>query len=217
MPKADVLNRLHEIGVIAIFRVNTPEECLRGMDALSDGGLTAFEVTTTTPDAVEVVSAARKKFGAGTLVGMGTVLDAPTAEAGIEAGAQFIVSPSLHKDVIDVCSRHGVVSCPGTFSATEVAQASKWGADLIKLFPISQVGPEYLEALRGPFPRVKFVPTGGVDAGNAADYIKAGAYCLGVGGGLVSKGAIAQGRYDLLTRAAREILNAVSEARQSVG
>jgi 2-dehydro-3-deoxyphosphogluconate aldolase / (4S)-4-hydroxy-2-oxoglutarate aldolase len=213
MLKADVLNRLHQIGVIAIFRVSTPEEVLRGMDALSEGGLSAFEVTTTTPDAVELVSAARKKFGAETLVGMGTVLDAPTAEAGIGAGAEFIVSPSLHREVIDVCSKHDVVSCPGTFSATEVAQASKWGADLIKLFPISQVGPEYLRALLGPFPKAKFVPTGGVHASNAADYIKAGAYCLGVGGGLVSKAAIAQGRYDLLTRAAKEIVNAVSEAR----
>jgi len=211
--KDEVLKRAHDIGVIGIFRVDSPDVCFKAMEALREGGLHALEVTTTTPNAVEVVREARKKYGDETLIGMGTVLDAETAERGIEAGAQFIVSPSVDKGVLDVCRKRDVVSCPGTFSATEVVQASKWGADLVKLFPISQVGPGYMKALMGPLPWIRFVPTGGVEVENAGEYIKAGAYCLGVGGGLVSKKAISQGRFDLLTQAARDILKAVHDAR----
>jgi 2-dehydro-3-deoxyphosphogluconate aldolase / (4S)-4-hydroxy-2-oxoglutarate aldolase len=214
LPKEEVLDRLHEIGIIGIFRVDSRDDFFNAMDALRSGGLNAFEVTTTTPDAVELVREAREKYGDETLIGMGTVLDAITAERGIEAGAQFIVSPSLHKDVLSVCTKSEIVSCPGAFSATEVAMAWKWGADMVELFPVSQVGPGYMKALMGPFPWVRFVPTGGVDAGNAGDYIRAGAFCLGVDGGLLSKKAIADGRFDLLTKAAKEVLKAVKEARR---
>jgi 2-dehydro-3-deoxyphosphogluconate aldolase/(4S)-4-hydroxy-2-oxoglutarate aldolase len=213
LSKDEVIKRVHDIGVIGIFRVDSPQDCFKAMDALRAGGLHALEVTTTTPNAVEVVRDARKKYGDETLIGMGTVLDAETATKGIEAGAQFIVSPSLHKEVLDVCHKHDVVSCPGTFTATEVVQAWKWGADLIKVFPVSQVGPSYIKALLGPLTWIRFVPTGGVEVENAGEYIKAGAYCLGVGGGLVSKKAISQGRFDLLTQAAKDILKAVRDAR----
>ena len=211
--KDEVLQRVHGIGVIGIFRVESPEVCFKAMEALRAGGLHALEVTTTTPNAIEVVREARRKYGNETLIGLGTVLDAETAEKGIEAGAQFIVSPSVHKEILDVCKKHDIVSCPGTFSATEVVQAWKWGADLVKVFPISQIGPSYMKALMGPLPWIKFVPTGGVGVENAGEFIKAGAYCLGVGGGLVSKKAISAGNFDLLTQAAREILKAVSDAR----
>ena len=213
--KAEVLKRIHEQGVIGIFRVDSRDDCFGAMEALRAGGLNVFEITTTTPDAVGLVSEARKKYGDEMLIGMGTVTDSSTAEEGIEAGAQFIVSPSLHQEVLAACHVHGVVSCPGTFSPTEVVQAWKWGADRVKLFPISEVGPGYLKALLGPFPWMRFVPTGGIDATNAGAYIRAGAYSLGVGGGLVSKKAISDGRFDLLTRSAKEILNAVREARQT--
>ena len=121
--KEMVLDLIHETGVIGIFRVDRPENCVLAMDALVKGGLNVFEVTTTTPGAVELISEARKRYGSRALVGIGTVLDSETAEKGIDAGAQFVVSPSLHKDVIDVCKMKGVVSCPGTFTATEVVQA----------------------------------------------------------------------------------------------
>lgn len=214
LEKTEVLRRIHEQGIIGIFRLDSREDCFSAMDALRAGGLRVFEITTTMPDAAELVSEARKKYGDETLIGMGTVIDSSTAEEGIEAGAQFIVSPSLHKDVLAACHMQDVVSCPGTFSPTEVVQAWRWGADMIKLFPISEVGPSYLKSLLGPFPWMNFVPTGGVDAANAGDYIRAGAFCLGVGGGLVSKKAISSGRFELLTKAARDILNAVREARQ---
>jgi len=212
--KAQVLDRLHETGVIGIFRVDSKSDCFNAMEALRAGGLDVFEVTTTTPNTIELVREARRKYGDKIVIGMGTVLDAITAERGIAAGAQFIVSPSLHKDVVAKCRKLGITCCPGTFSATEVAQAWKWGADLVKLFPVSPVGPEYMKALMAPFPYVRFVPTGGIDAKNAGEYIRAGAFCLGVGGNLVSKKAIAEGRFDQLTKAADDILRVVRDARR---
>ncbi len=208
------LELIHDTGVIGIFRTDQPENCLKAMDALMNGGLNVFEVTTTTPGATELISEARKRYGLRALVGIGTVLDGPTAEKGIEAGAEFVVSPSLHRDVLDVCKSRGVVSCPGTFTATEVVEAWRWGADLIKVFPISQVGPGYITSLLGPLPWVRLVPTGGVDSGNARAYIKAGAYALGVGGALVSKKAMMEERYDKLTEAAEVILREVRSARE---
>jgi 2-dehydro-3-deoxyphosphogluconate aldolase / (4S)-4-hydroxy-2-oxoglutarate aldolase len=123
--KDSVLERIHRSGVIGIFRVDQPENCLRAMEALMEGGLDVFEVTTTTPRATELITEARRMYGQRALVGIGTVLDGQTAERGIEAGAQFVVSPSLHKDVLDACKEQGVVSCPGTFSATEVVQIGR--------------------------------------------------------------------------------------------
>lgn len=212
--KDGILERIRDVGVIGIFRVDRPENCLKAMDALVEGGLTVFEVTTTTPRATELIAQARGVYGDRALVGIGTVLDAETAARGIDAGAQFVVSPSLHQDVLGVCRERGVVSCPGTFTPTEVVQAWRWGADLIKVFPISQVGPGYIGSILGPLPWVRLVPTGGVDAGNAGAYIRAGAYALGVGGALVSKKAISEGRYGALTEAAGAILREVRAARE---
>jgi 2-dehydro-3-deoxyphosphogluconate aldolase / (4S)-4-hydroxy-2-oxoglutarate aldolase len=211
--KNDLLESLREAAVIGILRADDASWSIEAMDALFEGGLKAFEVTTTTPNFAQIITKAAKRFGGKASVGIGTVLDAATAGKGIDAGAQFVVSPSLHKDVIDVCKERGVVSCPGTFTATEVVEAWKWGADLIKVFPASQVGPEYIKALLGPFPWVKLVPTGGIDTGNAADFLKAGAYCLGVGGFLFPKKAVSGGRYEELTERARAILEKAREGR----
>jgi 2-dehydro-3-deoxyphosphogluconate aldolase/(4S)-4-hydroxy-2-oxoglutarate aldolase len=213
--KESVLERIHRTGVIGIFRVDRAENCIKAMDALMKGGLNVFEVTTTTPGATELISGARARYGSEALVGIGTVLDVETAVRGIDAGAQFVVSPSLQRDVLEACKERGVVSCPGTFTATEVVQAWKWGADVIKVFPVSQVGPGYLTSLLGPLPWVRLVPTGGVDHENARAYIRAGAYALGVGGALVSRTAIAEERYDKLTEAAEVILREVRGAREA--
>jgi 2-dehydro-3-deoxyphosphogluconate aldolase / (4S)-4-hydroxy-2-oxoglutarate aldolase len=207
-----VLRQIHETGVIGIFRMDRPEGCLEAMEALVKGGLNVFEVTTTTPRAAELISRARRKYGRRALVGMGTVLDAKTAEEGIDAGAQFVVSPSLQRDVVDLCRKRSVVSCPGTFSATEIVEAWKLGADLIKVFPVSPVGPGYISAMLGPLPWVRLVPTGGIDAGNAGAYIRAGAYALGVGGALVPK-KVSGDDLDSLTEAARIIMKEVRTAR----
>jgi 2-dehydro-3-deoxyphosphogluconate aldolase/(4S)-4-hydroxy-2-oxoglutarate aldolase len=214
MPSKDeLLKALHEAGVIGILRVDEPSKCLDIMHALLNGGLKAFEVTTTTPDAINLIRSASERFGEKATIGIGTVFDAKTAIEGISAGAQFVVSPSLHKEVIDVCKKRGVVSCPGTFTTTEVVQAWKWGADLVKIFPASQVGPDYIRALLGPLPWIRFVPTGGIDERNAAEFIRAGAYCLGVGGSLIPRKAVAEGRFGEITERARALMLAVKRAR----
>jgi 2-dehydro-3-deoxyphosphogluconate aldolase / (4S)-4-hydroxy-2-oxoglutarate aldolase len=210
--KKSVLEALGEARVIGIFRVDDPSKCLDTMEALLKGGVSAFEITTTTPDAIDLIRRASDEFGERATIGIGTVLDAKTANQGMHAGAQFVVSPSLHKEVIDACKARGVVSCPGTFTATEVVQGWKWGADLIKIFPASQVGPEYIRALLGPLPWVKFVPTGGIDEKNAAGFLGAGAFCLGVGGSLIPKAAVAEGRFAEITERARALMSATSGA-----
>jgi len=213
--KDEVLKLAHNSGVIGIFRVDSADDCLKAIDALRKGGLRLMEVTMSTPNAVDIIREARRRYGNDTILGIGTVLDAQTAEKAMDAGAQFIVSPSLHKEILDVCKKRDAISCPGAFTATEIVQAWRWGADLVKVFPISQAGPGYIRALLGPLPWAKLVPTGGVNVENAADYVRAGAFCLGVGGGLVSRKAISQGRFDLLTEAARLISKVVSEAREA--
>jgi len=215
MEKEEVIGKIHEIGAIGVLRVESSETCLEVIEALVEGGVRALEVTTTTPDTIETIAKARKKYGDDAVIGIGTVLDRATAEKGILAGAQLVVSPSLHKDVLDACVEHQVVGCPGTFTPTEIVQAQRWGADLIKVFPASVVGPSYIKAVLAPLPWAKLVPTGGVDVNNAPEFIKAGAFCVGVGGALVSSKAIAAGRFDLLTSAARDLIAAVARARAS--
>jgi 2-dehydro-3-deoxyphosphogluconate aldolase/(4S)-4-hydroxy-2-oxoglutarate aldolase len=213
--KEEVIRKIHEIGAIGVLRVESSETCLKVIDALVEGGVRALEVTTTTPDTIETIAKARKKYGDDAVIGIGTVLDGATAEKGILAGAQLVVSPSLHKDVLDTCIQHHVVGCPGTFTPTEIVQAQRWGADLIKVFPASVVGPGFIRAVLAPLPWAKLVPTGGVDVNNAPEFIRAGAFCVGVGGALVSAKAIAAGRFDLLTSAARDLIAAVARARAS--
>ena len=213
--KEEVIDRIHDIGAIGVLRVESSETCLKVIDALVEGGVRALEVTTTTPDTFETIAKARKKYGDDAVIGIGTVLDGATAVKGIRAGAQLVVSPSLHKDVLDTCIEHRVVGCPGTFTPTEIVQAQRWGADLIKVFPASVVGPGYIKSVLAPLPWARLVPTGGVDVNNASEFIRAGAFCVGVGGGLVSAKAIAAGRFDLLTSAARELIAAVALARNS--
>jgi 2-dehydro-3-deoxyphosphogluconate aldolase / (4S)-4-hydroxy-2-oxoglutarate aldolase len=211
--KDEVVRRVHEAGVISIFRVEAPQGCVAAMEALTKGGLSVFEVTMTTPGALDVVREARKKFGDGALVGAGTVLDRTDAEKAIEAGAQFLVSPSLDREVLQVCSEKRVVSCPGAFTATEIVQAWKWDADLVKVFPVSQVGPGYIRAIRAPLPQIRLVPTGGVDASNLGEYMAAGAFAVGIGGGLIPARSVAEGRYDKITEAAALVSGAVARAR----
>ena len=214
MSKDEVLKRIHQAGVIGIFRVDAPDRCIRAMDALMRGGLNVFEVTLTTPRALDVVSQAREKYGDEALIGAGTIIDREGAEKSASAGAQFLVSPSLDREVIEVCTDSGIVSCPGTFTATEILQAWKWGADLIKVFPVSQVGPDYIRAIRGPLPQVRLVPTGGIDATNLGGYLGAGAFAVGVGGGLIPQELITEGSMTALTEGAAKIAGAVKRARE---
>src|SRR5947208_6883798 len=168
------------------------------MEALAAGGVTVAEVTFTVPNALDVIRAAKKQLGDRVLLGAGTVLDPETARAALLAGAEFIVAPNLNLDVIRLCQRYDKLVMPGAFTPTEILTAWEAGADIVKVFPADVVGPAFFKAMRGPFPQIRLMPTGGVDLASAAAFLKAGACCLGIGGQLVDAKLVAGGEFDKL-------------------
>lgn len=180
------LEEIKKRGVVAVIRGATPKSIISIGNALKNGGVTAFEITMETPKAMSVIEAAASYFGKDVLVGAGTVLDAETARAAILSGARFIFSPTVRKETITMAKRYSVISVPGAFTPTEILTAYEYGADLIKVFPASSVGPEYFKNIAGPLPHIPLMPTGGVDVHNTGDYFRAGAVAVGVGSTLVN-------------------------------
>jgi 2-dehydro-3-deoxyphosphogluconate aldolase/(4S)-4-hydroxy-2-oxoglutarate aldolase len=212
--RAELCRRIEEVGIVPVVRAPSPELAVRAVEAVLAGGISIFEITMTVPDAIGVIRSLRRRFGDGAVIGAGTVLDAQTAQACIDAGASFVVSPGLDLASIETAHRSDVPIMPGALTPTEVITAWKAGADMVKIFPCSAVGgAKYIRALRGPLPQVKYLPTGGVNATTAADYIAAGASALGVGSELVDMAALAAGHGDVLTARARELVAVVHAAR----
>jgi len=198
-------------GIVAVVRLDSAEALADLTKALWGSGITAIEFTLTTPGALDTLGEVALRYD-DVLFGVGTVLDAETAEQALLAGARFIVSPVLKRELIEVGHRNGVPVVLGALTPTEMLQAWEWGADFVKLFPASSVGPGYIKAVRAPMPQLRIMPTGGVSIANAADYLRAGAACLGVGGKLVDKQAIAERRLDAIAEYARQLVAAVCEA-----
>lgn len=213
MDKFAALKRILDCGVIAIIRAAKSAGLVEAADAIVAGGIAAVEFTLNTPDALRLIGAARERLGNRALVGAGTVLNADDAQSALEVGAEFIVMPALQRGVVDAAQRAGVPTLPGAFTPTEVLTAVEWGADLVKLFPASVGGPSYVRAIHGPLPHVGLVPTGGVDAANAGDYIRAGAVAVAAGGSLVDPAAVAAGEFWRLTETAQQLIAAVHKAR----
>ena len=205
---------LERVGLIPVLRASSMEAGHALVDAMMAGGVTVVEVTMTVPNALTLLRELKVKHGDKLLLGSGTVTDAAQAEATIEAGAEFVVSPSLHLDVIAATKRLGKVSIPGALTPTEVITAWRAGADYVKVFPCSAMGgASYLKSLRAPFPELKLIPTGGVTLQTAADFLNAGARALGVGADLVNAAAIAEGKPEIVTNAARAYLEVIRAAR----
>jgi 2-dehydro-3-deoxyphosphogluconate aldolase / (4S)-4-hydroxy-2-oxoglutarate aldolase len=214
MEKSDVIRRIVEIGIIPVVRAASPEEALRAVDAVREGGVSILEITMTVPGALKVIEAVVERYGSDSVIGAGTVLDEPSARACISAGARFVVSPALDSSTIACCRRYSVAAIPGALTPTEVLQAWTAGADFVKVFPAGSVGgPGYIKALKAPFPQIELIPTGGVSMKTAADFIKAGACALGVGTDLVSLDALRDGQAALITDRARRFVEIVREAR----
>lgn len=214
MNKSEVLKRIRETGIVPVVRAASSVEAMRVVDAIKEGGINVLEITMTVPGAIHVIEEVAKRFGNDVTVGAGTVLDAATARACMLAGAQFIVSPSLNVETIEVCRRYSIAVMPGALTPTEVMMAWQAGADMVKVFPCSALGgASYLKSLKAPFPQVELIPTGGVSLKTAADFIRAGASALGVGSDLVDTKAIRAGEPEKVTQAARAYLEAVREAR----
>jgi len=209
------LNRLRECGVLGIIRVDQAEDLVRIAQALQEGRLDCVEITMTTPGALRAIEEATGRLD-GVLMGAGTVLDAATARQAILAGAEFLVTPTVKLDVIETARRYGIVVIPGAMTPTEILTAWEAGADMVKVFPASVLGPSYLKAVHGPLPQIPLVPTGGVTAETAGEFIRAGAAVVCAGGWLVDKQAVAEGRYEVLTERAHQLVEAVNEARASL-
>jgi 2-dehydro-3-deoxyphosphogluconate aldolase/(4S)-4-hydroxy-2-oxoglutarate aldolase len=207
------LDRLLGPGLVAVLRAPDGARLAEAAAALADGGITAVEVTLTVPDALDVIRQVRQRLGDRVLLGAGTILDAETARAAILAGAEFLVAPTLNRDVIRLCKRYGKLALPGAFTPTEILAAWEAGADVVKVFPADVVGPAFFRALRGPLPQVRLMPTGGVDLTTAADFLRAGACCLGVGGQLVEPKALAAGDFRRVADLARQYVEIVRRVR----
>src|SRR3954465_12527479 len=184
MSRPQQLQRVLDAGIVAVVRAPDPAGLVEVIRALAAGGVAVAEVTLTVPNALDVVREAKAALGDSVLLGAGTVLDVETCRAALLAGAEFIVSPTVNLDVIRLCKRYDRLVMPGAFTPTEILAAWEAGADFVKVFPAEVVGPAFFKALRGPLPQVRLMPTGGVDLTTAADFLKAGACCLGGGGHL---------------------------------
>jgi len=212
--KSDVIRRIRETGLIPVVRAESADLAMRAVAAIKAGGVTVLEVTMTVPGAVRVIEQLAAAHGDEAVIGAGTVLDPETAHECIEAGAQFIVSPSLNEETIDFCRGRDVAVFPGALTPTEVVRAWMAGADAVKVFPAGAVGgASYLKALKAPLPQIELVPTGGVSLQTAADFIKAGAMALGVGADLIDPQALREGRAEVITERARQFIEIVREAR----
>jgi 2-dehydro-3-deoxyphosphogluconate aldolase/(4S)-4-hydroxy-2-oxoglutarate aldolase len=212
----EVKLHLESIGLVPVLRARSIPEAHALVEAIFAGGVTVIEVTMTVPGAIDLLRDLKTKYGRDVLLGSGTVTTAAQAEATIAAGAEFVVSPSLHPDVIARTKELGKVSIPGALTPTEVITAWNAGADYVKVFPCSALGgASYLRALKAPFPHVRLIPTGGVTIATAGDFLKAGAEALGVGSDLVNAKAIAEGKPWMVTDMAKAYMDVIGEARKS--
>ena len=207
---------LEQAGLIPVLRANSVQTGHALVDAMMAGGVTVVEVTMTVPNALDLLRELKQRHGEKLLLGSGTVTDVAQVEATIDAGAEFVVSPSLHLDVIAKTKELGRISIPGALTPTEVITAWRAGADYVKVFPCSAMGgASYLKSLLAPFPKLKLIPTGGVTLQTAAAFLKAGARALGVGTDLVNTAAIAEGKPESITNTARAYLETIRIARES--
>jgi len=211
-----VAKRIREIGIIPVIRASSGDEALMAVDAVSSGGIPVVEITMTVPGAIEIIRQAAKSRGSQILVGAGTVLDADTAKQCLDAGAEFIVSPGFDLETVRRVKSEGKLIMAGALTPTEVIAAWKAGSDFVKVFPCGQVGgAAYIKALRGPFPQIPFVPTGGVNLTTAADFLAAGAAALGVGGELVQPTALKEKKPEVIADAARKFVEIVAKTRSA--
>jgi len=216
MNKEETLIRIRSVGLLAVIRGPSPEMTLKMVGALIQGGVTGIEITYSTPDAESVVRMLVETYRDEILLGMGTLTEPEQAERSKKAGAQFLVSPICEPDLVKAMAATGLVTLAGALTPTEVLQAYRLGSDIVKIFPGSLAGPAYVKALRGPFPDIPIMPTGGVNAGNIGDWFSAGVAAVGVGSELCPTQLAIEGRFDEITRRATEFIQIVNKARQTI-
>lgn len=217
MTSKQILELITGAGIVPVVRAASAEDAIQAVEALYNGGVRSAEITMTVPGAIKALEKTADRFGDTLVLGAGTVLDAETARSCMLAGAQFFVSPSLRVSVIEMAKRYSKVIFPGALTPTEVLAAWEAGADAVKIFPCGNVGgAKYIKALKGPFPQIEMVPTGGVNLETVADFLKAGCCAVGVGGELVDGKSMAAGRFDVIEERARQFLAAINKARSEM-
>src|SRR5438874_9753859 len=216
MSRETDLRRVLDCGIVAVVRSPDSQQLVEVARALADGGVSVVEITMSVPNALDVLKQVRQALGDRLLLGAGTILDAETARAAILAGAEYVVAPTLNLDVIRLCRRYDKLVMPGAFTPTEILTAWEAGADIVKVFPAEVVGPAFFKAVRAPLPQVRLMPTGGVNLETAADFLKAGACCLGIGGQLVDPQAVAKRDFDEIRELAREYVAIVQRTRKEL-
>jgi len=215
MTKEEVRQKILEVGIVPVVRALSPKMAIAAAEAVCAGGIPIVEVTMTVPGAIGVIAELKRSIGKTVLIGAGTVLDRETAQQCLDAGAEFIVSPGLDLETIRLANQTGTLMMAGALTPTETITAWKSGSDFVKIFPCGNVGgPQYIKALKAPLPQIPLVPTGGVTLATAADFIRAGASALGIGGELVSAAAMASGNFAVITETARRFVDIVHGARQ---
>jgi 2-dehydro-3-deoxyphosphogluconate aldolase/(4S)-4-hydroxy-2-oxoglutarate aldolase len=212
--KVKALALIREVAVIPVVRVSTREQAIRAVEGIIQAGITVVEITLTVPGAIQTIEDLATRYGQKLLVGAGTVLDAETCRLAVLAGAEFIVSPTFDVRVLEVARRYGKICMPGALTPTEALVAWQAGADLVKIFPCDSAGgPSYIRSLKGPFPQMEMVVTGGVNLENVEQYLAAGVAAVGVGEIILERAAIEAGSVGTITANARRFVDAIRSAR----
>ena len=215
MDKEQILTKIQDAGIVAVVRASSTEEAIRITDACIEGGVAAIELTFTVPHADQVIENLAKKYTPDEIIlGAGTVIDAETARIAMLSGAQYIVSPCFQADLVKMCNRYRMAVMPGVMSVTDAVAAMEAGADILKIFPAELFGPKIIKAIKGPIPYAKMMPTGGVNADNVGEWIRAGAVAVGAGGALT--GGAKDGNYAKITETAKKFVENIKAARAAL-
>lgn len=214
MKKLQNLKKIEETGVVAILRKIEKDKVLDVVEAIYRGGISCIEVTFNTPGAEGMITSIKKSFGDKILVGAGTVINEEQVHKAIDAGAEFVLSPSLHQEVIEISNKNHIISIPGVYTPTEMVRAHQWGADVVKLFPAAAAGSNYIKLVRGPLDDVPIMAVGGIELHNTAEFIRAGSMSVGIGSALTNKDYIETEDYDKITSVAAAFIEEVKKGRK---
>jgi len=214
----EVVRQIHHVGIVPVLRASSADDACRAVEVICEAGIPIVEITMTVPHATTVIREVVRRYGDTVLAGAGTVVDAEQASACLDAGAEFLVSPGVSVPVIHLARSRKKLAIPGALTPTEIMALTEHGINLVKIFPCSSVGgPKHISSLRAPFPKLDFIPTGGVNASNAEEYLRAGAFALGVGADLADIHSIRAGQAHKVASAAQALKVAVAKVREAQG
>lgn len=213
MRRSDVFGLIKDTGIVAILRGIEEDKSIHTVEALCKAGVKVIEVTFNTPGADKIILSILRRFKGEIIIGAGTVTNPASAVRAIECGAEFVLAPNTDAEVISTVKRYGKTMVPGAFTATEVLKCYDFGADIVKIFPVSSVGPKYIRDLRGPYDYIDMMPVGGIDVNNVGEFIRAGAIAVGVGGSLIKKDLLANENYKAIEELAKKYMDEIKKVR----